>query len=193
MPSQRLHLVESNLSDKQRAGQRAKIGRVVHLLISLRSDFGRSETKRVDIVAVTFDRSVKARADDRRRLRGCGETHAHEQSEHEGKKCRRRGMGFEARYFHLRNFSLIVSDSRKLSWTTGTRQFFGRNLRLPAFYATATPLVNNYSQKHKAVSRIQRQPSRVTALQILPCPARGSELASHDLPVFHWRHDARFS
>ena len=109
MPSQRLHLVESNLSDKQRAGQRAKIGRVVHLLISLRSDFGRSETKRVDIVAVTFDRSVKARADDRRRLRGCGETHAHEQSEHEGKKCRRRGMGFEARYFHLRNFSLIVS------------------------------------------------------------------------------------
>src|SRR6185437_13630820 len=25
---------------------------------------------------------------------------------------------------------------------------------------------------------------------IAPCPTGGAELAAHDLPVFHWRHDA---
>jgi hypothetical protein len=28
---------------------------------------------------------------------------------------------------------------------------------------------------------------------IAPCPTRSSELAAHDLPIFHWRHDARQS
>ena len=45
------------------------------------------------------------------------------------------------------------------------------------------------SQAHST----QRRAMACNGATIPPCPTSGGERAAHDLPVFHWRHDARFS